>query len=54
MVVGSKWGYTYTADWSTDAERHEVKDHGSATFERQRAETAACSATGWTSTRSTR
>ncbi|MBV7695447.1 aldo/keto reductase [Streptomyces sp. TRM70350] len=38
IVVGSKWGYTYTADWSTDAERHEVKDHSLATFERQRAE----------------
>ncbi|NMO35954.1 aldo/keto reductase [Streptomyces sp. GMY01] len=41
VVIGSKWGYTYTADWRTDAERHEVKDHGLATFERQRAETAA-------------
>ncbi|MFI5686251.1 aldo/keto reductase [Streptomyces sp. NPDC051636] len=40
VVVGSKWGYTYTADWSTDAERHEVKDHSLATYERQRAETA--------------
>ncbi|WP_411083483.1 aldo/keto reductase [Streptomyces sp. cmx-18-6] len=39
LVVGSKWGYTYTADWSTEAEAHEVKDHGLATFERQRAET---------------
>jgi len=41
IVVGSKWGYTYTADWSTDAERHEVKDHSLETYERQRAETAA-------------
>ncbi|MEU8586202.1 aldo/keto reductase [Streptomyces sp. NPDC048664] len=40
VVVGSKWGYTYTADWSTEAERHEVKDHGVETYERQRAETA--------------
>ncbi|MET9503017.1 aldo/keto reductase [Streptomyces sp. NPDC006622] len=40
IVVGSKWGYTYTADWTTDAERHEVKDHGVGTYERQRAETA--------------
>ncbi|MEW2070301.1 aldo/keto reductase [Streptomyces sp. NPDC007346] len=39
LVVGSKWGYAYTADWSTEAEAHEVKDHGLATFERQRAET---------------
>ncbi|MEV8089905.1 aldo/keto reductase [Streptomyces nigra] len=41
VVVGSKWGYTYTADWTTDAERHEVKDHSLATYGRQRAETAA-------------
>ncbi|WP_317442332.1 aldo/keto reductase [Streptomyces collinus] len=41
VVVGSKWGYTYTAGWSTDAEKHEVKDHGAATYERQRAETDA-------------
>ncbi|MCX4760694.1 aldo/keto reductase [Streptomyces sp. NBC_01275] len=40
IVVGSKWGYTYTADWSTDAEKHEVKDHTLQTYERQRAETA--------------
>ncbi|MGW7404418.1 aldo/keto reductase [Streptomyces sp. NPDC054833] len=39
IVVGSKWGYTYTAGWSTDAEEHEVKDHSLATYERQRAET---------------
>lgn len=25
-VVGSKWGYKYTADWKTDAQKHEVKD----------------------------
>ncbi|WP_215450916.1 aldo/keto reductase [Streptomyces sp. ATCC 21386] len=40
VVIGSKWGYTYTADWTTDAERHEVKDHSLPTYERQRAETA--------------
>jgi len=34
-VVGSKWGYTYTADWQVDADVHEVKDHSLATFERQ-------------------
>jgi aryl-alcohol dehydrogenase-like predicted oxidoreductase len=39
VVVGSKWGYTYTADWRTDAEVHEVKDHSAETFDRQRAET---------------
>ncbi|KOV64437.1 aldo/keto reductase [Streptomyces sp. AS58] len=41
VVVGSKWGYTYTAEWTTDAEHHEIKDHGAATFERQRAESVA-------------
>ncbi|ULR49397.1 aldo/keto reductase [Streptomyces deccanensis] len=40
VVIGSKWGYTYTADWTTDAEKHEVKDHSLPTYERQRAETA--------------
>jgi aryl-alcohol dehydrogenase-like predicted oxidoreductase len=39
VTVGSKWGYTYTAGWSTDAEKHEVKEHSLATYERQRAET---------------
>jgi aryl-alcohol dehydrogenase-like predicted oxidoreductase len=26
VTVASKWGYTYTAGWRVDAERHEVKD----------------------------
>ena len=39
VVVGSKWGYTYTADWHVDAAVHEVKDHSPATFERQLGET---------------
>jgi aryl-alcohol dehydrogenase-like predicted oxidoreductase len=39
VTVGSKWGYTYTADWQVDVEQHEVKDHTLATFERQIAET---------------
>ncbi|HEX9219382.1 MAG TPA: aldo/keto reductase, partial [Gemmatimonadaceae bacterium] len=25
VVVASKWGYTYTAGWSTSATQHEVK-----------------------------
>ncbi|MGW2644543.1 aldo/keto reductase [Streptomyces sp. NPDC001393] len=41
VVIGSKWGYTYTAGWSADAETHEVKDHSLAAYERQRAETDA-------------
>jgi aryl-alcohol dehydrogenase-like predicted oxidoreductase len=39
VTVGSKWGYTYTADWRTDADEHEVKDLSAATFRRQLAET---------------
>ncbi|WP_433293821.1 aldo/keto reductase [Actinoplanes sp. CA-030573] len=41
VVVGSKWGYTYTAGWRVDAEVHEVKDHSLGSFERQYAETRA-------------
>ena len=33
--VARKWGYRYTADWRTDADRHEVKEHTAAAFERQ-------------------
>ncbi|MEV6285098.1 aldo/keto reductase [Kribbella sp. NPDC051770] len=39
VTVGSKWGYTYVADWRPDAEQHEVKEHSLATFERQWPET---------------
>ena len=35
ITVASKWGYTYTAGWSTRAEQHEVKDHSLSTFTRQ-------------------
>jgi aryl-alcohol dehydrogenase-like predicted oxidoreductase len=41
IVIGSKWGYTYTAGWRVDADVHEVKDHSVATFDRQLAETRA-------------
>src|SRR5581483_824652 len=42
IVVGSKWGYTYTAGWRVDAvEQHEVKDHSLATLRRQLGETRA-------------
>ncbi len=39
VTVGSKWGYTYTADWRTDVDVHEVKDLTAATFRRQLGET---------------
>jgi aryl-alcohol dehydrogenase-like predicted oxidoreductase len=27
ITIGSKWGYTYTADWKVKAEHHEIKEH---------------------------
>ncbi|WP_328522089.1 aldo/keto reductase [Kribbella sp. NBC_00359] len=39
LTIGSKWGYTYVADWRSDVDTHEVKDHTLATFERQWPET---------------
>ncbi|WP_405016751.1 aldo/keto reductase [Kitasatospora sp. NBC_00070] len=42
VLVGSKWGYTYTADWRTSGVPvHEVKEHSVAVFDRQLAETRA-------------
>jgi aryl-alcohol dehydrogenase-like predicted oxidoreductase len=41
VTVGSKWGYTYTADWRTDADKHEVKDHSLAVLRRQAEESRA-------------
>ncbi len=41
VTVSSKWGYTYTAGWRVRAERHEVKDHSSATLRRQLGESRA-------------
>jgi aryl-alcohol dehydrogenase-like predicted oxidoreductase len=41
VTVGSKWGYTYTADWRADADVHEVKDHTLPTLRRQAAESRA-------------
>jgi aryl-alcohol dehydrogenase-like predicted oxidoreductase len=35
IVVGSKWGYTYTADWMIEAEAHEIKEHSLAVLQRQ-------------------
>jgi aryl-alcohol dehydrogenase-like predicted oxidoreductase len=41
MTVGSKWGYTYTADWRIDAPVPEVKDLSIATLRRQLPESLA-------------
>ena len=35
LIVGSKWGYRYTADWQIGVAVHEVKDHSLATLRRQ-------------------
>jgi aryl-alcohol dehydrogenase-like predicted oxidoreductase len=39
VVVSSKWGYVYTADWQVDADPPEVKHHDLETLRRQLAET---------------
>jgi aryl-alcohol dehydrogenase-like predicted oxidoreductase len=41
VVVGSKWGYTYTAGWQVQAEKHEVKEHTLPVLRRQLAESRA-------------
>ena len=41
VVIGSKWGYTYTADWQVTAGAHEVKDHSLPVLSRQWAESLA-------------
>jgi aryl-alcohol dehydrogenase-like predicted oxidoreductase len=41
LTVGSKWGYTYTAEWRVDAAQHEIKDLSAATLRRQLAESRA-------------
>jgi aryl-alcohol dehydrogenase-like predicted oxidoreductase len=41
VTVGSKWGYTYTADWKVDAPVNEVKEHSLAVLRRQRQESDA-------------
>ncbi|MGF1580146.1 MAG: aldo/keto reductase [Gemmataceae bacterium] len=39
VTVGSKWGYTYTANWQVEAKKHEVKEHTLPVLQRQVAET---------------
>lgn len=40
LIVGSKWGYYYTADWQVDTggEPHEVKEHSLANLQKQTVE----------------
>ncbi len=41
VMVGSKWGYTYTAGWQVTAATHEVKDHSLPVLQRQWEESQA-------------
>ncbi len=47
LTVGSKWGYTYTANWQVQAERHEVKDHSLPVLQRQFQESQVALATNF-------
>ena len=35
VTVGSKWGYTYTADWQVEAKHHEIKNHSLPLLQKQ-------------------
>ncbi len=35
VLVASKWGYTYTADWQVETDIHEVKDHSVENLRKQ-------------------
>ena len=35
LVIGSKWGYEYVANWDEKADPQEVKDHSAEMFDRQ-------------------
>ncbi|MDF1749058.1 MAG: aldo/keto reductase [Alphaproteobacteria bacterium] len=41
IVIGSKWGYQYTADWRIHADEHEQKEHSVARLTRQWTESQA-------------
>lgn len=41
VAIGSKWGYTYTAGWQVEAEKHEVKEHSLPVLLRQIGESRA-------------
>lgn len=41
VTVGSKWGYTYTADWQVTAAKHEIKEHSLPVLQRQMQESTA-------------
>lgn len=35
VIVASKWGYRYTADWKVEAVQHEIKEHSPAMLDAQ-------------------
>jgi aryl-alcohol dehydrogenase-like predicted oxidoreductase len=35
VAVGSKWGYRYVADWQSEAQVHEIKEHSLEMLQRQ-------------------
>lgn len=35
LLISSKWGYTYTANWQIQAEKHEIKEHSLNVLQRQ-------------------
>ena len=41
VTVGSKWGYTYTANWQVNAEAHEIKEHSLPNLNKQWQESQA-------------
>jgi aryl-alcohol dehydrogenase-like predicted oxidoreductase len=41
VVIGSKWGYIYTANWQVQAGQHEIKEHSKENLEKQFAESSA-------------
>lgn len=41
VTISSKWGYTYTANWQVQADKHEVKEHSLAVLQRQWGESQA-------------
>ncbi len=45
LTIGSKWGYTYTAEWQVQAAHHEIKDHSLPVLQYQWQESRANLAT---------
>ena len=41
VMIGSKWGYTYTANWQIKTDKHEVKEHSFETLNKQVQESQA-------------